>query len=799
MIKNYLITTLRNLWRNKVHSFLNISGLAIGTTVCLLILIFVNYEMNFDRFHKKYDRIYRLYEITSFDGLPKQLQALTMHPMGPTLQEEYPEIESFVRFANMNNTLIQVKNDFFYLNQSYLVDENVFEVFDFELIKGDPKTALREPNTIVITSSTAKRLFGHENPVGKEVIINESESVNIISGVVKDPPDDSHIQFEALFAMNGLPANENRTSWGVVNNWVFTYLVLSENASVAKLEKDFPNMLKKYAGDNFTEAFNIFLQPLANMHLDSKNMTLDFMNFHTFDRSYLYVFASLAFLVLLLAIINFISLSTARSITRAKEIGVRKSIGAHRWQLIAQFIGESIVYAAIATTIAGFLVELSLPYVSELTQRSLVFNPLQYPELFLLLVGMSIIIGILSGIYPAFYISAYKPVKVLKGKIYTTRARFSLRNVLVVLQFAIAVCLIISTLFVVKQLNYLQNKNLGFNKEQVILVSLGGVDQMKYKPLKSELMKGTHILDVTAADQRLGRRVRQLHFEYQGDSAKQSMATYVINVDHNYLDFYDIELSQGRKFSKNLATDSARAFIVNEAMAQSLGVPVNEMLGNKFGFAWVEELGTIVGISKNFNHNSLHHTVDPLTLMFNEGWGYTEMAIRLDKNHTAEALEEVQNQWDVFFPGVPFEYTFLNQHFISVYQDEARVSQVVGIFTILAILVAALGLFGLTAFTMQQRTKEIGIRKVLGASIMSILVLVMKDFIKLVVIAFLIACPIAYWFISDWLQDYAFRITITPAIFLATGLGVIFIAILTILYHAGKSTSVNPIEVLKDE
>ena len=801
MLKNYLIITLRNLWRNKVHSLLNISGLAIGTTVCLLILIFVSYEMSFDRFHSKSNKIYRLHEITSFDGLPKQLQALTMYPMAPTLKDEYPEVENYVRFANMSNTLIEVNDTYFYLEQTYLVDSTIFEVFDFKLIQGNPKTALSEPKTTVITSTTAKRLFGNENPIGKKILVNNSGGKDeiTISGVVTDPPPNSHIQFEALFSMSSMPMNESQTSWNVTNNWIYTYLLLSENASITKLEEDFPNILTKYAGDDFIENFNIFLQPLENMHLDSKGMTLDFINHHKFDRSYLYVFASLAFLVLLLASINFINLSTARSVTRAKEIGIRKTIGAHRWQLIAQLTGESVLYAMIATIIAGLLVEISLPYVSGLTQRELTFSLLTKPELFILLFGMGLVTGVLSGIYPALYISAYKPVKVLKGKIYTAGTSFSLRNVLVVFQFAIAVCLIISTLFVVRQLNYLQNKDLGLNKEQVILIPLGGVDQTKYKTLKAELNKSKNIKDVTASDQRLGRRVRQLSFEYQGDSAKQDMASYVINVDHNYLDFYDIKLNQGRVFSTQLSTDSAQAFIVNEAMAKSLGVQIDDMLGRKFGFSWVDELGTIVGISKNFNHNSLHHSVEPLALMFNEGWGYSEIAIRLDGHDIAAGIADVKNQWEEFYPGVPMEYTFLDQHFATVYEDEARVSQVVSIFTILAIIVAALGLFGLAAFTTQQRTKEIGIRKVLGASIVSILTLVLKDFIKLVVIAILIACPVAYWFISDWLQGYAFRIAITPSVFLAAGFGAILIAIMTIIYHAGRSASVNPVEVLKDE
>ncbi len=802
MLKNYFKIAFRNLWRNKVYSFLNITGLAIGTAVCLLILLFVSYELSFDHSHKKADRIYRLHEITSFEGLPTQLQALTMYPMAPTITEEYPEVENFVRFTRNHNLLVKQGSAFTYIPKGYFVDSTVFEVFDFPLIQGDPKKALQAPNTVVITASTAQRLFGKRNPIGQTLRCRENgEWLVKVTGVMEDLPGNSHLQFDALFSFSSLTPylEENQTSWRITNNWVFTYLLLSEQASVAKLRDDFPRLLDKHAQEGFNEEFQIDLQPLTKMHLDSQDMTLDWMNEYKFDRGYLHVFIVLALLVLLLASINFINLSTARSVTRAKEVGIRKTMGAYRWQLILQLTSEAIFYAFLAIILASLLVSLVLPFVSELTQRTLVFNPLSNLPLGLFLIGMTFFIGISAGIYPALYISGYQPVKALKGKMYTTRSRFSLRNVLVVGQFAIAVGLIITTLLVVQQLNYLHNKDIGFNKEQVLLVSLEGVDDANYEPLKAELTKNAAILGVTAADQRLGERVRQLSCEYRSDTAQQELASYIINVDYNYFDFYGIQMNQGRSFSEAFADDEQQNFILNEAAVKALGGNSAKVVGGQFGFSWRGDLGNIVGVSENFNHNSLHHVVEPLALMVNREWGFSEMAIRLEKQNINSSLQYVEEQWNKFFPGIPIRYTFMDEHFEAVYQDEKRISQIVSIFTVLAIIVASLGLFGLAAFTTQQRTKEIGVRKVLGASITSILILILRDFVKLVLVAIIIACPLAYWFMQEWLASFAFRITIGLEVFVAAGLGAVLVATFTVLYHAGQSARTNPVEVLRNE
>ncbi len=802
MLLNYLRIAYRNLKRNRVYSFLNITGLAIGITVCLLILLFVNYELSFDRSHAKVDRIYRLHEITTFEGMPTQLQALTMYPMGPTITEEYPEVKNFVRFVRYHDLLVKEENGYTYIPKAYLVDSTVFEIFDFPFLKGDPKTALQAPNSAVITASTARRLFGSTDPIGQTMRCRENgEWLVTVTAVMEDLPENSHLRFDALFSLNSIKPylNESQYNWKIVNNWVFTYLLLNEQASIAKLESDFPRMLDKYAQEDFNDNFKLELQSLGQVHLDSQNMTKDWMNENRFDRGYLHVFMVLASLVLLLASINFINLSTARSVNRAKEVGIRKALGAYRWQLIVQLTAEAIFYTFLSVVLACLMVNLALPLVKEITQRSLRFNPIYEPQLFLYLIGTALVIGILSGIYPAFYISRYQPVKVLKGKVFVARHKFSLRNILVVGQFAIAVGLIITTFLVVRQLNYLINKDLGFDKDQVLLVSLDGVDDSNYEPLKAELTKEPFILDVTAADQRLGERVRQLNCEYQNDTAVLNLNSYIINVDYNYFDFYGIQMQRGRAFSKDFADAEQQNFILNEAAAKVLGVTSDKIIGDKFGFSWRDNLGDIVGLSENFNHNSLHHAVEPLALMIDREWGFTEMAVRLEKQNIAEGLEHLQKQWDAFYPGIPIRYTFMDEHFDTVYQNEKRISQVVGIFTILAIIVASLGLFGLAAFITQQRAKEIGIRKVLGASIIGILSWIILDFVKLVGISIVIACPLAYWFMEQWLASFAFRVLVGPEVFILAGLGAILLATITVLYHAGQSARTNPVEVLRNE
>lgn len=805
MLRNYIKIAFRNLWRNKIYSALNISGLAIGTAVCLLILLFVNHELSFDRFHSKNDRIVRLYERTTLAGVESQLQASTMYPMGPTFTEEYPEIENYVRFILFKDLLVKQKEGFVYLDKVYMADSTLLDVFDFSFINGDPNTALHKPNSVVLTRSLADRLFREKNPIGQTIVcMEDGRWICEVTGVIEDIPNNSHIQCEAFFSLSSMRPflAPHQTDWKTVNNWIFTYLLLSKDASITKLEADFPNLLNKYAQEDFNDNFQLYLQPLTQIHLDSRDMTRDFMNDYKFDRGYLYVFLGLAVLVLLLASINFINLSTARSVTRAKEIGIRKTIGAYRWQLINQLVGEAIFYAFIAMFLAVLLVDLCLPYLSNLTQRDIPFNPLSNPYLFLMLIGMGFLVGIISGIYPALYISAYKPVKVLKGKLYSTRSKFSLRNVLVISQFTIAISLIISTILVVQQLNYLFSKNVGYNKDQVVLVNLGNLGDRedirdKYEVMKAELSQSPHILEVTMANRSLGNRFNQVNCVYKGDSAAQDISPYILNVDYNYLAFYDIEIIAGRSFAKD--RDQGKAFIINESLARSMGVSAEEIVGDQFGFSWVEELGTIIGVTKDFNHNSLHHSVEPLAIFTNDSWDYREISIRLSEQNIAGGLELVQEQWQAQFPGIPMEYKFMDEHLEVVYENEKRISEIVSIFTILAILVACLGLFGLAAFTTQQRTKEIGIRKVLGATIQNILALMLKDFVQLVFIAIVLACPIAYWLIRQWLQSFAFRIDIRVDVFIIAGLAALSIATMTVLYHAARSAYTNPVEVLRNE
>lgn len=804
MFKNYLKIAFRNLWRNKVYSFLNISGLAIGTAVCLMITLFVSYELSFDRLHNKSDRIYRLYQYVSLPDLESKFWAMSTYPMATSLVEDYSDIENYVRFANRGDIMVKQEVEHLFLQDNYFVDSTFFQVFDFPLLKGNPQTALNQPNSVVITEATAQKLFGDKNPMGESIEILgdawEGTKLCQVRGVLKNLPGNSHLQFEALFSMSTLDLTKHDVSWKTTNHWTFTYLLLSENAQIGQLEKDFPNFLNKYQESWYSEYFQLHLQPLLGMHLDSQNITYDFLNTHKFNRQYVHVFIGLALLILGLASVNFINLSTARSVNRAKEIGIRKTVGAYRWQLISQLTGEAILFSLIAMSLAIFIVDLSLPFMNQLIDRPLSFHPFQNPILYLLLPIISIVVGILSGIYPALYISAYEPIKVLKGKMYTNRKQFSLRNVLVVGQFSIAIGLIVATLFVVKQLNFLRNRDVGFNKDQVLLVNLQGLNAKDYELFKDKLLENSLIPDVTAAWQRLGTRFNQLGCKFEGDTTEAWIDAYINSVDYNYFDFYEIKLLAGRSFSKKYARDKNKAYIINEATAKTLGLSPEEAIGKKFALSWEQDdMGTIIGVSKNFNHNSLHYSVEPVAIVVSDNWTYAELSIRLDKENVSSAIAYIEQQWNEFFPKNPFEFSFLDQHFEEVYQDEKRVSQVVSIFTLLAILVACLGLFGLAAFTTQQRTKEIGIRKVLGASTQGILALVLKDFVRLIIIAILIACPVAYWFIREWLQSFAFRVEIDVIAFAIASLGAILIASLTVLYHAGRSATTNPIEVLRNE
>ncbi|TDE18526.1 ABC transporter permease [Dyadobacter psychrotolerans] len=799
MLKNYLKIAFRNIWKNKVFSAINIVGLSIGMAACIIIMLFVSYERSFDKTHTR--NIYRLDEVQKFKGMTEpQNVALSMFPMGPMLKNDYPEIEDFCRINNSDKVLIHNKENKAELPHVFWADANFFTMFDYKLISGERSNVLKEPNTTVLTQKTAAKLFGNEYPIGKTITHYGNDTLALkVTGIMEDVPANSHLQFDAIFSFNTIIKPDFMENWG--GNWLVTYLELSRNANISELEKKFPAFLQKYMkGDGWKE-YELFLQPLTEIHSNSTNITHDYINFQKFDGSYTYIFSVIGIIVLIIACVNFMNLSTARSMGRAKEVGIRKAIGAQRFQLGAQFIGESVMLSFLALILAVLMVKLSLPYVSQFSQRALEFSIFSNPSLLLLVLVGALIIGIFSGLYPAVFLSAFEPIKVLKGTLRIGKS--NLRSSLVVAQFSSAVFLIIATAFTLKQLQFMQDKDPGFVKDQVVVIPLDSKSQPKYDALKKELLSGSFVESVTGSGQRLGNNFHQTGVKFQGDGPAKEIASSQVIVDPDYLTLYKIKLIAGRNF-KDSPADNSRTYIVNESLAKELlkdqpKQTMQSLIGKPFGFNGMDSLGTIVGVAKDFNFNSLHHKIETLCLFNQKNWGYSEMSVRIKGGDTKQAIASLQSVWNRQVPEKDFTYSFLDQHFAELYKSDRQVSEIVGILAGLAVLVSCLGLFGLASYSAERRIKEIGVRKVLGASVAGIVALLSSDFIRLVVISILIASPLAWWAVNSWLQDFAYRIEIQWWVFAAAGLLAVGIALLTISFQSIKAALVNPVKSLRSE
>jgi putative ABC transport system permease protein len=800
MIKNYFKTAWRNLWKNKVYSAINIVGLSIGMAACILIMLFVHYERSFDSFHKK--NIYRLNEVQKFEGMmASQKVALSMFPMGPTLKNDFPEIKNFTRIWWNGKYQVTYKENRIYLPQTFFVDSTFLQIFDFKILKGNRETVLQKPNSAVITEATAEKLFGKEYPIGKTITHYGGDTASfIITGILQNVPQNSQLQFDALYTINTFHEHyaDMMNNWG--GNWLDTYFEIAPKINIASLEKKFPAYLKKYMADgNQWKSYELFLLPLRNVHAGASDIGLDYLNYQKFDKNYTNIFFVIALIVLVIACINFMNLSTARSAERAREVGVRKSLGAHRWQLGLQFISESIILSLIALVLAIILVELSLPYVNHLSQRSLQL-PLNSIWLFVFIIIGTTTIGVLSGLYPAAYLSAFQPVKVLKGSIQTGRNKSHLRNILVVTQFASAIFLMIATIFGVRQLNYMQDRDPGFSRDQVVNVSLDDITYRKFDVLKQDLLANSLITGVTGAQDILGSHLDQSGIHFQGDGPLRHLSSTRLIVDHDYLSVYKIPVLFGRNFSSEPSANG-KEYIINEALAKELlkdspRKPMSWLLGKNFGF---DSLGTIVGIAKDFNFNSLHYKIETMFIVNQKDWGFSNISVKIDGNKAAKAIAFIQSIWQRNCPGHPFEYQFLDDHFADVYRADSQVSSIVGILAGLAIVISCLGLFGLASYSAEKRVKEVGIRKVLGASVQNIVGMLSKDFLKYVLIAAIIALPISWFCIHKWLQDYAYRINITWWIFLIAVLVAMLIALITISFQAIKAAVANPVKSLRTE
>lgn len=798
MFKSYFKTAWRNLWKHKVYSAINIVGLATGMAACIVILLFVFYEKSFDNFHTKH--IYRLNEVQKFPGMvASQKVGLSMFPMGPTIRSEFPEVKNFTRIRWTTKFQMTYADKRIYLPQTFFVDSGFLQMFDFPLVKGDRKTALDKPNSAVLTVSAARKLFGSGDPIGQRISHYDADtSFFTVTGVMEDVPQNSQLQFDALFSFNTIYKPKWMTWWG--GNWLDTYFELAPNTNIAAMEKKFPDYLKRHLDGDSWKFYELFLLPLKDVHANAADIGLDYINYQKFDKNYTNIFSAIALIVLLIACVNFMNLSTARSAERAKEVGIRKSIGALRMQLGMQFLGETVLLSLIALILAAGLVMLALPYVDALSQRKLETVLFNNTWLLVAVVAGTILVGVLSGLYPAAYLSSFQPVKVLKGLSLTGKDKGRLRNVLVVGQFASAIFLMIATIFVFRQLSYMQDRDPGFSRDAVLTVSLDQVTSRKFDLLKEELSHNAAIAGVTGAQDQLGSHLDQSGIEFKGEGPLRQLTSTRLIVDPDYLTLYKIPLAAGKNFSREKG-DNGREYIINEALAKELlkdqpHATMNSLLGKHFGF---DSVGYIVGIAKDFNFNSLHYKIETMFLFNQKNWGFNTLSVKINGGKQKEALAFVQSVWSKTFPDRPMDYQFLDDHFTEVYRADAQVSRMVGILAVLAIVISCLGLFGLASYSAEKRVKEIGIRKVMGASVQHIVGLLSRHFIKLVFIANIIAWPLAWWALNRWLQDYAYRVTISWWVFVLAGVVALLIALLTVSVLAMRAAVANPVKSLRSE
>lgn len=801
MIKSYFKTAWRNLWKSKFFSAINIVGLSIGMAACIAIMLFVFYEKSFDSFHTK--NIYRLSEVQKFPGMAaSQKVALSMAPMGRSLKNDYPEIKNYTRVRWTNKYQLTSQSKKLFIQQGVLVDSTFLEIFNFPLVKGDKRTALEKPNSVLLTQQTAKKLFGDDDPIGKTITHYGSDTVSYaVTGILADVPQNSQLQFECVFSLSSMYKQwqGRMNSWG--GNWLNTYVELAPGTDVANLQRKMPAFLKKYMGDGEGwKYYELFYTPLKDVHASTTDVGLDYLNYQKFDGKSTNLFALIAVVVLIIACVNFMNLTTARSAERSKEVGIRKSIGAQRNQLAAQFLGETVMLSLLALVLALIMAKLSLPFINQLSQRNLELSLFTNPELLLAITGLAVLVGLLSGLYPALFLSSFQPVKVLKGVISSSgQSKAGLRNALVVGQFSSAVFLMIATVFVVKQLRYMQQRDPGFNREQIVTIPLDNVTSQKYDQLKQELSGNTAIADITGAQDVLGSHMDQSGVQYKPtNGAMRELATTRLIVDNNFLDLYNIKLVAGKNFSTE---GYGREYIINEALAKELlkGTPKakpSSLLGQQFGF---DSLGVITGIAKDFNFNSMHHKIETMFMFNVKEWGYSRMSVKINPDKTAEALTLIKTKWAKLFPDQPFEYQFVDEHFREVYRADTQVSQVVSILTGLAIFISCLGLLGLASYSAEKRIKEIGVRKVLGASVQNIVLLLSGHFLKLVLLANIIAWPLAWYAMHNWLEDFAFRINIEWYVFAVVALLSVIIALVTISFQSIKAAIANPIKSLRTE
>jgi len=810
MLRNYFKIAWRNLAKNKIYSVINIAGLAIGLSSFLLIALYVLDEINYDRFIDKSDRIYRINADIRVGGGDLHLP-FTSDMMGELLKKDYPEVEEYTRvYASSGSKLVKKGNEYIEEPDVAHADSTFFKVFNFPVILGNPQTALNEPNTVVVSESAARKYFGTSDVVGKTIETDDNTKTDYeITAVMKDMPENSHFRFDFIFSMKNV-----RYPWGrITSHNFFTYLLFKQKPDIKAFDQKFKEYTNKYvlpearqfmnvsSMEEFEKAGNKLvytLIPLTKIHLYSDR---SFELRPSGNIQYVFIFSAVALFILVIACINFMNLTTARSANRAREVGIRKVLGTERRQLVVQFLFESVVMVLCSLILALCLDYFVLPAFNELSGKNMHLSNLFSPAIIPLLVALPVLVGLLAGSYPAFFLSGFKPIEVLKGKLKLGSKSGSLRSVLVVFQFATSIVLIIGTIVVFKQLNYIQNKKLGFNKDQVLIIngtgSLGNnVDAFKNEVLQMPGVRSGTVSGFLPVSN--SSRNDQTYSKEAVMDSKTGIDMQTWTVDYDYIKTMGMEIVKGRNFSREFGADSTTV-IINETTARFLGYanPVGQKI-----YTFTQDLGTlvpfeIIGVVKNFHFESLRKDIGPLCFHLGRNPYITSFKVTAGNINTL--IPRIESKWKSMALGMPFSYRFLDDSFNEMYTDEHRVGKLAMIFSCLAILIACLGLFGLATFIAEQRTKEIGIRKVLGASVSGMINLLSKDFLRLVVISFLIAAPLAWWFMHKWLQDFVYRISISWWVFVLSGCIALFIAMATVSFQAVKAAVANPVKSLRTE
>jgi putative ABC transport system permease protein len=808
MLKNYLKVAVRNLIRNKIYSFININGLAVGIAGCILISVFIVNELSYDKHNRNYKNIYRVVTDLFVGGQENNLSVASF-PTAPTLKKDYPEVLEAARIVEWSDPFIKIEDKTFKEKALFFADNSVLKIFTFDFIAGDYNNSLGEPNTVIITDETAKKYFGKEDVVGQSILYENSIWLKV-TGVVRKLPSSSHFNFDLLVSFSTL---EQIIGKDLLESWhaffkIYTYVLLPENYSPRNLVEKLPGFVKSYMADDIAKSlgrsYKISLQPLADIHLYSHRISEPGENGSIEN---VYIFSIIALFILLLACINFINLSTARSIRRAKEIGLRKVLGAERKQLIFQFIGESFISTLIALPLALIFAELFIPFFNSVSGKNLSVNLVSQPEFILIGLAFLIIISLAAGAYPAIFLSRDKLNSTIKGGSNITSEKSSslIRKGLIVFQFAISIVLILCTIVVINQLNYAREKKVGIEKESVIVLSFSDENvRKKYEIFRESLLKNPSVINSSFSSYLPAKGMLRTPVKKQSANDNEKFEMTTLPIDNYFLETYELKLIEGRFFSPDFPSDTVDSYIINESAVKALGwnnpgVAIGKKL-EWFGTG-ITITGNIIGVVRNFHFQSIHNKIEPLLIVPQNLWPLNAgfISVKSRNQNLASLIPYLEEEWEKHFPSVPYEYSFLDEDFGKFYLSEGKLGKIIGSFAILAIFIASLGLYGLAAFSAEARTKEIGIRKVLGASVLSLVTSLSLEFTKWVVIANLIAWPLAYFIMNKWLEDFAYRINIPLWSFIIAGIAALAIAVLTVSYQAVKAALTNPVRSLRYE